>query len=54
MSLSKVKSLEMETEEHYRKKEATYRSSTEYDQMVLLYPILKTSIKNCQGESLVA
>ena len=54
MSLSEVKSLEMETEAHYRKKEAKYRSSPEYGKMITLYPILQNSIKDCQGESLVA
>ena len=47
------KNLEMETEEHYRKKAKSYRISTEYGKMVSLYPILETSIKDCYGENLV-
>ena len=43
----------METEDHYRKKANVYRTSPEYGKMISLYPILKTSIKDCKGENLV-
>ena len=54
MDFSQIKRLEMGTEDHYRKKAATYRESPEYCKMVGLYPVLETSIKDCQGEILVA
>tara|TARA_Y100001968_G_C19026930_1_gene557915 strand:- start:10 stop:186 length:177 start_codon:yes stop_codon:yes gene_type:complete len=46
--------LEMDTEHQYRLRAESYRSSPEYSKMVSLYPILKTSIKDCQDECLVA
>ena len=54
MKFNRFKSLEMETEDHYRKKENVYRTSPEYGKMISLYPILEMSIKDCKGESLVA
>ena len=54
MALKRINSLEMETEDHYRKKASFYRTSPEYGKMISLYPILQTSIKDCQGEKLVA
>jgi len=54
MEFKQIKSLEMETEDHYRKKATSYRTSPEYGKMISLYPILKTSIKDCKGENLVA
>ena len=54
MTFNQINSLEMETEDHYRKKANFYRSSTEYGRMISLYPILETSIKACKGENLVA
>ena len=54
MEYQRVKSLEMETEDHYRKKANSYRTSPEYGKMISLYPILEMSIKDCKGESLVA
>jgi len=54
MEFQRVKSLEMETEDHYRKKANSYRTSPEYGKMISLYPILEMSIKDCKGESLVA
>ena len=54
MSFPKTRSLEMETEDHYRQKAANYRSSAEYGKMVTLYPILRTTINDCEGESLIA
>ncbi len=54
MNFNRINSLEMGTEDHYRKKANYYRSSPEYGKMISLYPILETSIKDCQGENLVA
>ena len=54
MKSNQLNSLEMETEDQYRKKANSYRTSPEYGKMISLYPILKTSIKNCKGENLVA
>ncbi len=49
-----MNNLEMETEDHYREKANSYRTSAEYGKMIRLYPILETSIKDCKGENLVA
>ena len=46
--------LEMETEDNYRIKAADYRNSVEYSKMISLYPVLKTSINDCENEVLVA
>ena len=54
MNFNRFNSLEMETEDHYRKKASFYRTSPEYGKMISLYPILETSIENCKGEKLVA
>ena len=54
MNFNRRNTLEMETEDHYRKKAHVYRSSPEYGKMISLYPILETSIKDCKGENLVA
>ncbi len=54
MNFNRLNSLEMETEDHYRKKARVYRTSAEYGKMISLYPILKTSINDCKGENLVA
>ena len=54
MDFVQVKSLEMESEDHYKDKAESYRSSPEYGKMISLYPVLKTTIKDCQGECLVA
>ena len=54
MEFKQIKSPKMETEDHYRKKATSYRTSPEYGKMISLYPILKTSIKACKGENLVA
>ena len=54
MELNRLNSLEMETEDHYRKKANIYRTSPQYGKMISLYPILKTSIKDCKNENLVA
>ena len=54
MNFNRLNSLEMETEDHYRKKANFYRTSPEYGKMISLYPILETSIKDCKDENLVA
>ena len=54
MEFKRIISLEMETEDHYRKRANSYRRSAEYGKMVSLYPILETSIQECKGENLVA
>ena len=54
MKFNRINSLEMETEDHYRKKASGYKTSPEYGKMISLYPILETSIKDCKGEILVA
>ena len=54
MNFNRFNSLEMETEDHYRKKANFYRTSPEYGKMISLYPILETSIQDCKGETLVA
>ena len=54
MDFQRINNLEMETEDHYRKKAKTYRTSPEYGNMISLYPILETSIKDCKDENLVA
>ena len=54
MKFDCLNSLEMETEDQYRKKATVYRTSPEYGKMISLYPILKTSINDCKGENLVA
>jgi len=54
MNFNRLNSLEMETEDHYRKKANVYRTSTQYGKMISLYPILETSINDCKDENLVA
>ena len=54
MEYQRFTSLEMETEDQYRKKANSYRTSPEYGKMISLYPILETSIKDCKNENLVA
>tara|TARA_Y100001968_G_C19352112_1_gene715192 strand:+ start:325 stop:489 length:165 start_codon:yes stop_codon:yes gene_type:complete len=54
MEFNSIKSLKMETEDHYREKANSYRTSPEYGKMISLYPILETSIKDCKDENLVA
>ena len=54
MEFKRINNLEMESEDHYRKKANSYRTSPEYGKMISLYPILETSIKDCQDEILVA
>ena len=46
-------SLEMATIETYRQMAAIYKTSEQYSKMINLYPILETSIKDCEDESLI-
>ncbi len=54
MEFKRINSLAMETEDHYRKKANSYRTSPEYGKMISLYPILESSIRECKDENLVA
>tara|TARA_Y100001968_G_C18753128_1_gene434249 strand:- start:212 stop:376 length:165 start_codon:yes stop_codon:yes gene_type:complete len=54
MDFAKRKSFEMGTEDHYKQKAKNYKTSPEYGKMISLYPVLKTTIKDCKGENLVA
>ena len=54
MDFNRPNSLEMETEDHNRKKANIYRTSPQYGKMISLYPILETSINDCKDENLVA
>ncbi len=54
MESQRINGLRMETEDHYRKKANSYRTSPEYGKMISLYPVLETSIQDCKGENLVA
>ena len=54
MDFQRITSLKMETEDHYRRKANSYRTSAEYGKMISLYPILETSIQDCKDETLVA
>ena len=52
--ISQPFALEMATEDDYRRRAENYRSSAEYNKMIGLYPILQSSIIDCQDEKLVA
>ena len=54
MDFNRLNSLEMETEDHYRKKANVYRTPPQCGKMISLYPILETSIQDCKDETLVA
>ena len=54
MTLKRINSLEMKTEDHYREKANSYRTSPQYGKMISLYPVLESTIKECKGENLVA
>ena len=47
-------SMRMDTEEQYKKQEASYHSSSEYMSMINSYQVLKRSIEDCRDEELVA
>ena len=46
-------SLEMKSEEHYKKAAKTYRKSNQYINMINLYPILQNTLIECADENLV-
>ena len=46
-------SLEMKSELHYKKAAKSYRKSEQYINMINLYPILQTTLIDCEDENLV-
>ena len=46
-------SLEMKSEGHYKKAAKSYRKSEQYINMINLYPILQTTLIDCEDENLV-
>jgi len=46
-------SLEMKSEVHYKKAAKSYRESDQYLNMINLYPILQTTLMDCEDENLV-
>ena len=53
MTISKKISLEMKSRGHYKKAAESYKRSEQYINMLNLYPILQTSIKDCKDENLI-
>ena len=50
---SRKTSLEMKSEGHYKKAAKSYRKSKQYINMINLYPILQTTLIDCEDENLV-
>ena len=46
-------SLEMKSEGHYKKAAKSYRKSEQYINMINLYPIMQTTLIDCEDENLV-
>tara|TARA_S200000501_G_scaffold361949_1_gene390888 strand:- start:618 stop:794 length:177 start_codon:yes stop_codon:yes gene_type:complete len=46
-------SLEMKSEGHYKKAAKSYRESKQYINMINIYPIMKTTLVECEDENLV-
>ena len=46
-------SLEMKSEDHYKKAAKSYRKSDQYINMINLYPILQTTLIDCESENLI-
>ena len=46
-------SLDMKSEGHYKKAANSYRKSDQYTNMINLYPILQTTLIDCEDENLV-
>ncbi|ABM71901.1 Conserved hypothetical protein [Prochlorococcus marinus str. MIT 9515] len=46
-------SLEMKSEGHYKEAAKSYRKSEQYINMINLYPILQTTLADCEDENLV-
>ncbi len=44
---------EMKSEGHYKKAAKSYRASDQYIKMIHLYPILQTTLIDCEDENLV-
>jgi len=45
--------LKMANEDYYRQQAKFYRDSKDYGRMTQLYPVLESSIKDCQDEKLI-
>ena len=50
---TRMVSLEMKSEGHYKKAAKSYRKSEQYINMLNLYPILQTTLIDCEDENLV-
>ena len=46
-------SLEMKSEVHYKNAAKSYRKSDQYLNMINLYPILQTTLIDCEDENLI-
>ncbi len=46
-------SLEMKSQWHYKKAAKSYRKSDQYINMINLYPILQSTLNDCEDENLV-
>ena len=46
-------SLEMKSQWHYKKAAKSYRKSDQYINMINLYPILQSTLIDCEDENLV-
>ena len=46
-------SLEMKSQGHYKKAAKSYRKSDQYINMINLYPILQSTLIDCEDENLV-
>ena len=53
MTISQKVSLEMKSEVDYKKAAENYRKSSQYINMINLYPILESSLIDCKDENLV-
>ena len=52
-SSSKKFLLQMKSEGHYKNAAKSYRKSEQYINMINLYPILQTTLIDCEDENLV-
>ena len=46
-------SLEMKSQGHFKKAAKSYRKSDQYINMITLYPILQSTLIDCENENLV-
>ncbi len=46
-------SLEMKSEDHYKKTAKQYRKSRQYIKMINLYPTLQNTLIDCKDENLI-